>query len=53
MVCSSDVLGGPDLVAKKNSGSDRPTGSGDLGNRNPWDAILMEIDGPMILASQI
>jgi hypothetical protein len=46
MESSSDVLGDPDLVAKKNIVSYRPAGSGDLGNRNPWDLILLEIDSP-------
>jgi hypothetical protein len=46
MESSSDVLGDPDLVAKKNIVSYRPAGSGDLGNRNPWDLILFEIDSP-------
>jgi hypothetical protein len=46
MESSTDESGYLDLVVKKNSGSDRPAGSGDQGNRNPRDVILMEIDRP-------
>jgi hypothetical protein len=35
----SAVLGYLDLVAKKNSGYDRPAGFGDQGNRIPKDVI--------------
>jgi hypothetical protein len=42
----SMVLGDLDLVAKKNSGSDRPVGSGDQGNQIPKDVILTENDRP-------
>jgi hypothetical protein len=46
MESSSAVLGDLDLVAKKNSGSDRPAGSGDQGNQIPKDVILMGNDRP-------